>query len=89
MKVFISSVVRGFEQFRAAAKDAVEALDMKPVMSEHFGARTYSSVHACLTEVDQCDVFVLILGANYGYEPEPGLSVSLGDCLSPHSRIRH
>lgn len=43
MKVFISSVVRGFEQFRAAAKDAVETLDMKPVMSEHFGARTYSS----------------------------------------------
>lgn len=34
-------------------------------MSEHFGARTYSSEHACLTEVDQCDVFVLILGANY------------------------
>ncbi|AWM92286.1 hypothetical protein DJ564_16365 [Pseudomonas sp. 31-12] len=76
MKVFISSVVRGFEQFRAAAKDAVEALDMKPIMSEHFGARTYSSEHACLTEVDQCDVFVLILGVNYGYEPEPGMSVT-------------
>lgn len=76
MKVFISSVVRGFEQLRAAAKSAVEALDMKPIMSEHFGARTYSSEHACLTEVDQCDIFVLILGANYGYEPEPGLSVT-------------
>lgn len=76
MKVFISSVVRGFEQFRAAAKDAVETLDMKPVMSEHFGARTYSSEHACLTEVDQCDVYILILGANYGYEPQPGLSVT-------------
>ncbi|WP_426203954.1 DUF4062 domain-containing protein [Pseudomonas sp. TWP3-1] len=76
MKVFISSVVRGFEQFRAAAKDAVEALDMKPIMSEHFGARTYSSEHACLTEVDQCDLFVLILGANYGYEPQPSLSVT-------------
>lgn len=76
MKVFISSVVRGFEPFRAAAKGAVEALDMTPVMSEHFGARTYSSEHACLTEVDQCDVYVLILGANYGYEPQPGLSVT-------------
>lgn len=76
MKVFISSVVRGFEQFRAAAKDAVETLDMKPIMSEHFGARAYSSEHACLSEVDQCDVYILILGANYGYEPEPGLSVT-------------
>lgn len=76
MKVFISSVVKGFEQFRTAAKDAVEALDMKPIMSEHFGARTYSSEHACLTEVDQCDVYILILGANYGYEPETGMSVT-------------
>ena len=76
MKVFISSVIRGFEQFRAAAKDAVETLDMKPIMSEHFGARTYSSEHACLTEVDQCDVYILILGANYGYEPQPDLSVT-------------
>ncbi|MBI6668846.1 hypothetical protein B1F73_10005 [Pseudomonas syringae] len=76
MKVFISSVVKGFEHFRAAAKDAVETLDMKPIMSEHFGARTYSSEHACLTEVDQCDVYILILGANYGYEPQPALSVT-------------
>lgn len=76
MKVFISSVVKGFEHFRTAAKDAVETLDMKPIMSEHFGARTYSSEQACLTEVDQCDVYVLILGANYGYESQPGLSVT-------------
>ena len=76
MKVFISSVINGFEPFRAAAKDAVEALDYHPVMSEHFGARTYSSEQACLTEVDQCDLYVLILGIKYGYEPEPGRSVT-------------
>ena len=76
MKVFISSVVNGFEQFRDAAKDAVEALDLRPIMSERFGTRTYSSEHACLTEVDQCDLYVLILGAKYGYEPEPGQSVT-------------
>ncbi|KPW17114.1 Uncharacterized protein ALO83_03115 [Pseudomonas cannabina pv. alisalensis] len=76
MKVFISSVIKGFKDFRDAAKDAVETLDMRPIMSEHFGARAYSSEHACLTEVDQCDVYILILGANYGYESEPGLSVT-------------
>jgi hypothetical protein len=59
MKVFISSVVRGFEQFRAAAKDAVETLNMKPIMSEHFGGRAYSFEHGCLAEVDQCDVYIL------------------------------
>jgi hypothetical protein len=76
MKVFISSVVRGFEDFRSAAKEAVETLDLRPVMSEHFGARPYSSQQACLTEVDQCDVYLLILGAHYGYEQEPGVSVT-------------
>lgn len=76
MKVFISSVVRGFEEFRSAAKDAVETLDLRPIMSEYFGARPYSSQQACLTEVDQCDVYLLILGANYGYEQEPGVSVT-------------
>ncbi|WP_429515907.1 DUF4062 domain-containing protein [Pseudomonas frederiksbergensis] len=37
--MFISSVVRGFEDFRSAAKDVVETLDLHPIMSEHFSAR--------------------------------------------------
>lgn len=76
MKVFISSVVQGFKEFRSAAKDAVETLDLSPIMSEHFGARPYSSQQACLTEIDQCDVYLLILGAHYGYEQEPNISVT-------------
>lgn len=68
--VFISSVVGGFEEYRAAAGKAVGMLGHQPVMSEAFGARTYSSDIACITEVKNCDVYILILGATYGYVPE-------------------
>lgn len=76
MKVFVSSVVSGFEQYRAAAKKAITLLGHTPVMCEDFGARPYSSQLACMTEVDQADVVVLILGASFGYETETGESVT-------------
>ncbi|MBK3481053.1 DUF4062 domain-containing protein [Pseudomonas sp. PS01302] len=76
MKVFISSVVSGFEHYRAAARKAVSLLGHSPLMCEDFGARPYSSQHACMTEVDQADVVVLVLGANFGYKTETGESVT-------------
>ena len=76
MKVFVSSVVSGFEQYRAAARKAITLLGHTPVMCEEFGARPYSSQHACMTEVDQADVVVLMLGANFGYQTETGESVT-------------
>jgi hypothetical protein len=74
--VFISSVIKGFEEYRQAAKEAVELMDRKPVMSESFGARPYSSKTACIHEAEQSDVYLLILGANYGFETDEGLSVT-------------
>lgn len=74
--VFISSVIKGFEEYRQAAKEAVELMDRKPVMSESFGARPYSSETACIHEVEQSDVYLVILGANYGFETDEGLSVT-------------
>lgn len=76
MKVFVSSVVSGFEGYRAAARKAITLLGHTPVMCEDFGARPYSSQHACMTEVEHSDVVVLILGANFGYETETGESVT-------------
>lgn len=55
MNVFISSVIRNFESYRAAAKKAVTLLGHVPVMCEDFGARPYSSQEACMTEVEQAD----------------------------------
>ncbi|WP_426234791.1 DUF4062 domain-containing protein [Pseudomonas sp. TWP3-2] len=76
MKVFVSSVVRNFEPYRAAAKKAVSLLGHTPVMCEDFGARPYSSQEACMTEVDQADVVVLILGSDFGFQMSSGESVT-------------
>lgn len=75
-KVFISSVIKDFATFRKAAKSAVEIMDLKPVMSEDFGARSYSSEIACIKEAQSCDLFILILGKNYGHLTSEGVSVT-------------
>ncbi|OSR65084.1 hypothetical protein BV326_05444 [Pseudomonas syringae pv. actinidiae] len=76
MNVFISSVVNGFEEYRAAARNAVTLVGYTPKMSEEFGARPYSSQTACMMEVDQADVVVLVLGAEFGFETSTGESVT-------------
>ena len=76
MKVFVSSVVTGFEAFRAAAKRAIETFDASPVTCKTFGARPYSSELACLTEIEASDVFVLVIGERFGFEQSPGVSVT-------------
>lgn len=76
MKVFVSSVIRGYERYRAAAKKAISLLGHVPIVSEEFGARPYSSQQACLTEIDQADAVVLILGVDFGFETPSGESVT-------------
>lgn len=76
MRVFISSVVRNFEVYRAAARRAVGLLQHQAIMCEDFGARPDSSEVACMTEVDQADVFVVILGADFGFQTPSGESVT-------------
>lgn len=76
MKVFISSLISGMEQERAAAKRAIEALRHEAVMAEDFGARASSPQVACLTGLRQADLVVLILGARYGAKQGSGLSAT-------------
>lgn len=66
MKIFISSLISGFESMRAAAKSAVVALRHEPVMAEDFPAQPNSPQIACLQGVRSADVVVLILGDRYG-----------------------
>lgn len=75
-KIFISSVISGFEKYRNAARKGVEIMGDKPIMSEDFGARSYSSDIACISEVESSDVYVLIMGADYGYLMPEGISVT-------------
>lgn len=69
MKIFISSLISGFEAERAAARRAVVTLRHEPVMAEDFGALPTSPQLACLQALRTCDLVVLILGERYGFVP--------------------
>lgn len=75
MKIFVSSLISGFEPLRAAARSAIQALGHGPVMAEDFGAKPASPQIACLQGLRSADLVVLILGERYGVIP-PGSKVS-------------
>lgn len=73
-KVFISSVITGYTAERAAAKGAIESLDLRPVMAETAASSPDPSKVALLGHIDRCDVVVLLLAGWYGYVSENDLS---------------
>lgn len=77
MKVFISSLIAGFETLRDAARHAVTTLRHEPVMAEDFGAQPNSPQLACLQGLRSSDVVVLVLGERYGTaQPTSGISAT-------------
>ena len=74
MKVFISSVIAGMEEYRAAAREAAESLGYTVIAAEDFGASPSSPQQVCLAGVRDADVVVLLLGARYGTPQSSGLS---------------
>jgi hypothetical protein len=73
-KVFVSSVMRGFEAEREAVRQAIENLGLRPLMAEITPASPDPSRHALLPLVEQADAVVLVLGGRYGFIAEHGLS---------------
>lgn len=77
MKVFISSVIGGFEEHRAVAEDAVRTLGHEVIKAEDFGASSNSPRIACLEGLRQSDLVILILGDRYGdVQPVSGVSAT-------------
>lgn len=74
MRVFISSVITAFEEYRSAARKAVELLGHTPVMAEEFGARPETPQEACLQGVQNSDAYILALGPRYGSAVSSGIS---------------
>jgi hypothetical protein len=74
MKVFISSVISGMEDYRAAAREAIESLGHAAIAAEDFGASPNSPQQVCLAGVRDADVIALLLGARYGTPQASGLS---------------
>lgn len=76
MKIFVSSVITGFKEERAAVRDAILSLGHEPVMAEDFGAQPNSPQVACLQGLRSADLVILVLGERYGARQSSGLSAT-------------
>lgn len=66
MRVFVSSVVGGYERYRRAAKDAIEALGYEAVLMETHPSTSSPPQEVCFHEIETSDVLILLLGKRYG-----------------------
>ena len=76
-KIFISSTIADLPNERKAAFKAVEKAGGFPVMSEYtIEAQSTDSLIACLSKVQESDIYVLILGGRYGWQPKGKESIT-------------
>ena len=69
-KIFISSTIFDLPNERKAALKAVKNIGAYPVMSEYtMEAQSIDSLTACLSKVMESDIYVLVLGGRYGWQP--------------------
>src|SRR5215475_13080428 len=69
-KVYVSSTIADLEQERRAVMDWLVAARHQPVHSYLPNSDTVRD--SCLEDVDTCDLYVLILGHRYGFQPPEG-----------------
>lgn len=84
MKTFLSSTYVDLVDHRAAAAEAIERLGQQVGRMEVFGARPDEPAEACLTEIEECDLFVGIYAHRYGYVPDGGV-VSITEAEFDHA----
>jgi Domain of unknown function (DUF4062)/Tetratricopeptide repeat len=77
-RVYVSSTVADLERERRAVMDWLVRAGHQPVHSYLPNSDTVQD--SCLDDVDTCDLYVLILGHRYGFQPErdnpEGLSIT-------------
>ena len=69
--VYISSTYSDLKIFREAVLKCIYALGdyYKPVSMEFYNAEDVHFVKKCLSDVEACNIYILILGKRYGYVP--------------------
>lgn len=73
IKVFISSTAIDLSEHRQAVAETIEKMDgFTTIRMESFGARPSPPLEACLNQVRDADVLVVLVGHRYGtiHEPE-------------------
>lgn len=76
LKIFISSTMTNLQAERQAVEQAIAELRLEAVRAETLGSQPVSSRQACLEMARQCDIYLGIYGARYGWVP-PGDHVSV------------
>lgn len=76
LKIFISSTMTDLQAERQAVEQAIAELRLEAVRAETIGSQPVSSRQACLEMARQCDIYLGIYGARYGWVP-PGDQVSV------------
>lgn len=71
-RVFVSSVMDGFEEYRSAARTALVAAGCEPVLIEDNPALATSPRNACLDGVASCDAVVILVGDRGGWTAPSG-----------------
>jgi hypothetical protein len=75
LKAFLSSTIDGLERERQAAREAILAIGLEPVMFEvDWGALPEPPIEACRRMVGSADMLVLLLGPRYGFVLPDGRS---------------
>lgn len=69
LRVFVSSVMSGFDSYRAAARQGISDAAMEPVLIEDFPSLDASSRTACLDLVQSSDVYIVVIGDRPGSSP--------------------
>lgn len=73
LRVFVSSVVDGFQDLRAAARRGIERAGAEPILvNEDLPATFSSSRNACLDLVQSSDLYLMIVGARGGWTAPSG-----------------
>ena len=67
-KVYVSSTVADLEVERRAVMEWLVTAGHQPVHSYRPDSETVRE--SCLTDIDGCDLYVLILGHRYGFQPK-------------------
>jgi len=86
MKVFISSVISGYEEYRDIAAAASRSLGHEVIRAEDFGSSPDYPQSTCLGGVWEADVVVLLLGGSYGAVQSSGFSATHEEYVEARSR---
>jgi len=69
IRVFVSSTINNLKEERNTIKRCLDDL-FEVFLSEDESARRPSPSYLCLDKVAKCDIYILIIGDEYGYIPE-------------------